>query len=69
MSTEKAQRKINLWKWAFIILVILLVVFAVWFSSLFRTTEEAVRPEEESISSSFQIQDEDPYQLLSLIHI
>lgn len=64
MSTEKAQRKVNIWKWAFISLVILLIVFTVWFASLFRMTEEAAPPEQEEITSfSFQIQDEDPYQL------
>ena len=63
MSTEKSQRKINIWKWAFISLGILLTAFVIWFISLLQTTDEAPQPGQDERISHYHNQDQDPYQL------
>lgn len=63
MSEEKSQGKINIWKWAFISLFILLIAFVFWFMSLLQTSSEEPQPDQDERMSQYQDSYQDPYQL------
>ena len=59
MPKNNQPGKINIWKWLFISLLVLLIIFVFWFISLFQTSSEVPRPDQGGRTARYQ----DPYQL------